>query len=162
MRGGGLLPHGVRIVLVDRSGYWVNARGKRTDRRANGTWTHGSPVWRDGGWRNRRGAPTYRRPNGTWANGRGVKLKAYRDRFRLAGDDERVPWHAVAAPPALAPRGARITLDVPVSSGCLVVDRPLRHTTGAIEILVPHGSVLAGLPTSANVTVLPSDTPCIE
>jgi 3D (Asp-Asp-Asp) domain-containing protein len=162
MRGGGLLPRGVRIVLVDRSGYWVNARGKRTDRRANGTWTHGNPVWRDGGWRNRRGAPTYRRPNGTWSNGRGVKLKAYRDRFRLARDDERVPWHAVAVPPALAPRGARITLDVPVSSGCLVVDRPLRHTSGAIEILVPHGSVVAGLPTSANVTVLPSDTPCVE
>jgi hypothetical protein len=119
-------------------------------------------VWRDGGWRNRRGAPTYRRPNGTWSNGRGVKLMRYRDRFRLARDDERVPWHAVAAPPALAPLGARITLDVPVSSGCLVVDRALRHTTGAIEILVPHGSVLAGLPAQSNVTVLPSDTPCVQ
>lgn len=162
MRGGGLLPNGVRIVLVDRDGYWVNARGKRTDKRANGTWTHGNPVWRDGGWRNRKSAPTYRRPNGTWSNGRGVKLKKYRDRFRLARDDERVPWRAVSAPAALAPRGTRITVDGLVSTGCLFVDRTLRHAAGAIEILVPHGAVLAGLPTSSNVTVLPSDTPCVQ
>ncbi len=162
MRGGGLLPRGVRIVLVDRSGYWVNKQGKRTDKRANGTWTRGNPVWRDGGWRNRRGAPTYKRPNGTWSNGKGVKLRGYRDRFRLARDDERVPWQAVAAPAALAPRGARIAVDGLVSSGCLFVDRILRHAANTIEILVPHGSVLAGLPTRSNVTVLPSDTPCVQ
>jgi 3D (Asp-Asp-Asp) domain-containing protein len=162
MRGGGLLPHGVRIVLVDRSGYWVNARGKRTEKRANGTWTHGKPVWRDGGWRNRKGAPTYRRPNGTWSNGRGVKLRPYRDRFRLARDDERVPWQSVSAPAALAPRGARIAVDGLVSNGCLFVDRVLRHATGVIEILVPHGSVLGGVPTTSNVTVLPPDTPCVR
>ncbi len=144
MRGGGLLPRGVRIVLVDRSGYWVNKQGKRTDRRANGTWTRGNPVWRDGGWRNRKGAPTYRRPNGTWSNGKGVKLRAYRDRFRLARDDERVPWQAVAAPASLAPRGARIAVDGLVSSGCLFVDRVLRHAAHTIEILVPHGSAIAG------------------
>jgi hypothetical protein len=161
-RGGGLLPHGVRIVLVDRSGYWVNARGKRTDKRSNGTWTHGQPVWRDGGWRNRKGRPTYRRPNGTWSNGRGVKLRPYRDRFRLARDDERVPWQAVSAPAAIAPRGARVAVDGLFSNGCLFVDRLLRHAAGTIEILVPHGSVLTGLPTSANVTVLPSDTPCVQ
>lgn len=162
MRGGGLLPRGVRIVLVDRSGYWVNSSGRRTDRRANGAWTHGNPVWRDGGWRNRRGAPTYRRPNGTWSNGRGVKLRAYRDRFRVARDDERVPWQAVAAPTALAPRGARVAVDGLVSTGCLFVDRVLRHAANTIEVLVPHGSDLAGLPTRSNVTVLPSDTPCVQ
>ena len=162
MRGGGLLPRGVRIVLVDRTGFWVNARGKRTTKRANGTWTHGNPVWRDGGWRNRKGAPTYRRRNGTWSNGKGVKLRAYRDRFRLARDDERVPWLAVSAPAAIAPRGARMVVDGLVSTGCLFVDRVLRHSSGVIEILVPRGSVLAGLPTSANVTVLPSDTPCLH
>ena len=33
----------------------------------------------------------------------------------------------------------------------------------AIEVLVPHGAVLiAGLPARADVTVLPSDTPCVE
>ena len=162
MRGGGLLPRGVRIVLVDRSGYWVNKQGKRTVRRANGTWTRGNPVWRDGGWRNRKGAPTYKRPNGTWSNGKGVKLRAYRDRFRLARDDERVPWQAVSAPASLAPRGARIAVDGLVSTGCLFVDRVLRHAANTIEILVPHGSVLAGLPTRSNVTVLPSDTPCVQ
>ncbi len=162
MRGGGLLPRGVRIVLVDHGGYWVNARGKRTDKRANGTWTHGNPAWRDGGWRNRNGGPTYRRPNGTWSNDRGVTLKPYRDRFRLARDDERVPWQAVSVPAAIAPRGARMVVEGLVSTGCLFVDRVLRRAPGAIEILVPHGSVLAGLPTRSNVIVLPSDTPCVQ
>jgi 3D (Asp-Asp-Asp) domain-containing protein len=162
MRGGGVLPGRRRIVLVDRGGWWVNARGKRTDRRANGTWTHGLPVWREGGWRNRRGAPTYQRPNGGWSNGRGVKLHRYHDRFRIARDGERVPWQAVAAPSALAPRGARITVGGLVSTGCLFVDRSLRHTAGALEILVPHGAVLAGLPTRADVTVLPANTPCVQ
>jgi 3D (Asp-Asp-Asp) domain-containing protein len=162
MRGGGLLPARRRIVLVDRGGWWVNARGKRTDRRANGTWTHGLPVWREGGWRNRRGSPTYQRPNGSWSNGRGVTLHRYHDRFRLARDDERVPWQAVAAPSTIAPRGARIAVTGLVSTGCLFVDRSLRHAPGALEILVPHGADLTGLPHQADITVLPANTPCVE
>ena len=162
MRGGGLLPGLRRIVLVDRGGWWVNARGKRTDRRANGTWTHGPPVWRDGGWRNRRGQPTAPRAHGRWSNGRGVRYLHYHDRFRLARDGERVPWQAVSAPAALARRGARITIAGLVSTGCLTVDRTLRHTAGALEVLVPHGAVLTGLPRRADVTVLPPDTPCVE
>lgn len=162
MRGGGMLPGRVRIILIDHGGYWVNARGKRTDRRSNGTWSNGNPVWRDGGWRNRRGAPTYPRPNGTWSNGRGVTLKPYRDRFRLAREGERIPWQAVAAPPGVAPRGARVTIQGLVSAGCLTVDRTLRHTTTALEILVPHGADLTGLPRHGDVTVLPSDTPCVQ
>jgi 3D (Asp-Asp-Asp) domain-containing protein len=162
MRGGGLLPGRQRIVLVDHGGWWVNARGKRTDRRSDGTWTHGLPVWREGGWRNRRGAPTYLRPNGRWSNGRGVTLHRYHDRFRRARDDERVPWQAVAAPSAIAPRGARVAVTGLVSTGCLVVDRPLRHASGALEILVPHGADLAGLPEKADITVLPANTPCVQ
>jgi hypothetical protein len=119
-------------------------------------------VWRDGGWRNRRGQPTAPRTGGRWSNGRGVRLRRYHDRFRLARDGERVPWQAVSAPSALARVGARITIAGLVSTGCLTVDRTLRHTPGAIEVLVPHGTALAGLPTRADVTVLPANTPCVE
>jgi hypothetical protein len=162
MRGGGLLPGLRRIVLVDRGGWWVNASGKRTDRRTNGTWTHGKPVWRDGGWRNRHGQPTAPRAHGRWSNGRGVRFRRYHDRFRLAHDGERVPWQAVSAPATLARRGARITVAGLVSAGCLTVDRTLRRTAAALEILVPHGSVLTGLPRRADITVLPADTPCVQ
>jgi len=162
MRGGGLLPGLRRIVLVDHGGWWVNARGRRTDRRANGTWTNGKPVWRDGGWRNRRDQPTAARSNGRWSNGRGVRFLRYHDRFRLARDGERVPWQAVSAPAAVARLGARIAVTGLVSAGCLTVDRTLRHTAGSIEVLVPHGAVPAGLPARADVTVLPANTPCVE
>jgi hypothetical protein len=119
-------------------------------------------VWRDGGWRNGRGGPTFQRPNGAWSNGRGVRLLRYHDRFRAARDGERVPWQTASAPATLAPRGTRVMVAGLVSTGCLVVDRTLRHTAGSIEILVPHGAALAGLPRRAAVTVLPPDTPCVE
>ena len=73
-----------------------------------------------------------------------------------------MPWQAVSAPASLAPRGARLAVDGLVSTGCLFVDRVLRHAAHTIEILVPHGSAIAGLPARSNVTVLPSDTPCVQ
>jgi hypothetical protein len=154
-RGYGVAKRG-RTVVHAGGGFWVNARGKRTRQRANGSWTNGRPFWRDGGYRNARGAPTWRIRSG-WSNGRGVRRLPYRDRFRLASPDERAPWHAVGVPAGSMPVGAMLRIDALPSQGCFAVTYTLPRGARAIEIAVAQDVSHADLPLESHATALAPD-----
>jgi hypothetical protein len=154
-RGFGALASGRELVFAG-GGFWVNARGRRTDPTLSGGWTHGQPFWRDGGWRNAQGAPTWRRKNGTWTRGRGVRKLRYHDRFRIAQPGERIGWHAVGAPSSLAPAGTRLKLAAFPSVGCFVAEYAAGRGVGTrgLEVVVPLGTDLATLPSTTRAEAI--------
>lgn len=146
-----------RQLVARGGGWWVNAAGRKTMRRADGTWTKGPPKWREGGWRTRKGRPTYRRADGTWAWGVGVRYLRYRDRFRWAKAGEYVPWKSTAAAKTTAPAGTLLQVNGLGSAPCLVVNRAAELPANTIQVVVPAGTDLATLPTLGAATVLAAD-----
>jgi 3D (Asp-Asp-Asp) domain-containing protein len=154
-RAAGVTRGGKTIVPLG-GGWWVNAQGRKTVLRADGTWSRGIPVWRDGGWRTAKGQPTYRRADGTWAMGKGVRYRQYRDRFRLAAADEYRPWRTAWSTRATAPVGTLLAA-TPVldQASCLVVTRAVKGIpANSIRIVVPPETDVTALPQTAPVTVL--------
>jgi len=153
-----------RTTIVARGGgWWVNARGKKTTQRRDGTWTNGRPVWREGGWRTRKGHPTYRLANGRWAHGVGVRYVRYRDRFRVAQPGEFAAWRATGARGTTAPVGTVLALggEGLERAQCLVVNRQARRLpVNTLQIVVPPGTDPATLPQVAPATVLDEASPC--
>ncbi len=147
---------GARRLIFAGGGWWVNAAGARTDQAADGSWTNGSPVWREGGYRNRRGAPTRRLTSGRWSNGRGVVLLPYHERFRLASATEWIAWRSAGAPRALVGVGTLLRIAGLPSTGCLRVDHAAL-SRGVIEVVVPYGTATSALPIQSDVTALPPD-----
>ncbi|MGI9116775.1 MAG: 3D domain-containing protein [Gaiellales bacterium] len=144
-----------KTIVARGGGWWVDARGRRTTLRADGTWSKGAPVWRDGGWRTRRGRPTFKRPDGTWSAGVGVRYLRYHDRFGYARKGQYIPWKTVVSTKATAPIGTLLQLDGIPSASCLVVNQlqPLLPAT-TIQVVVPPGTDPATLPTLSPATVL--------
>lgn len=149
----GTTARGRQLVALG-GGWWVDAAGRKTVLRADGTWSKGAPKWRDGGWRTRRGRPTYRRADGSWAWGVGVRQLAYRDRFRWAKAGEYVPWKSTAAAKATAPAGTLLQVGGLASAPCLVVTRAAELPANTLQVVVPAGTDLATLPTLGPATVL--------
>ena len=144
-----------RTIVALGGGWWVNARGKKTLRKADGTWSKGAPRWRDGGWRTRQGRPTFRRSDGRWAWGKGVRHLRYRDRFRSAQKGEFVPWRTVASTKATAPLGTLLALDNVPPATCLVVNRLFpKLPQRSLQVVVPAGTNPASLPALSPATVL--------
>jgi 3D (Asp-Asp-Asp) domain-containing protein len=151
----GELRDGRRLVFTS-GGWWVNARGKKTKQRADGSWSNGPPVWRDGGYRNRRGQPTRKLHSGHWTHGKGVVLLPYHDRFQIAGAADWIGWRSAGAPKGMVGAGTLLKIDALPAVGCLRVDHTI-HTARTIEVLAPYGTALGSLPVSSTVTALPSD-----
>ncbi len=149
----GTTARGRQLVALG-GGWWVNAAGRKTVLRADGTWSKGAPKWRDGGWRTRKGRPTFRRPDGTWAWGVGVRQLPYRDRFRWATAGEYVPWKSTAAAKTTAPAGTLLQVGGLGAAPCLVVNRAVELPANTIQVVVPPGTDLATLPTLGPATVL--------
>jgi 3D (Asp-Asp-Asp) domain-containing protein len=150
----GVTRNGKTITAVG-GGWWVNARGKRTQLLSDGNWSQGPPVWRDGGWRTKRGRPTFKRPDGTWSAGVGKRYLKYRDRFAYAKKGQYVPWKTVVSTKGTAPLGTLLQLDSIPSAACMVVNQLQPALPAqAIQVVVPPGTDLATLPTLAPATVL--------
>lgn len=144
-----------RMVVALGGGWWVDATGRKTMRKSDGTWTRGAPVWRDGGWRTRAGRPTFKRADGTWARGKGVHYLRYRDRFRFGSEGEHIPWRTIAAAKSTAPLGTLLSLDGVPAATCLVVNRLVATLpTNSIQIVVPAGTDPASLPALSPANVL--------
>jgi 3D domain len=140
-----------RVVLLG-GGFWVNARGRRTDPLPGGGYTNGAPVWREGGWRSSKGRPTWLLGTGRWSHGRGVRFLAYHERFGLVGQATRQPWQTLGVPAGLAPLGSMVRIDALPSLGCVQVSYVLAGTAASVQLVVPEGTNTASLPTAGNAT----------
>lgn len=111
MEGDGIGLNGQRYHISELGqGGWVNARGRRTIATAKG-WSNGRPVWRNGGfWRNAKGAVTYRKANGKWSNGKGKKMVQIPLGIEFSKGPSRdlTFYKSIAVDPNLIPMGSMV------------------------------------------------------
>lgn len=152
----GVTRKGKTIVALG-GGWWVNARGKKTQLGADGTWSKGAPIWRDGGWRTKRGHPTFKTRAGTWTAGVGVRFLRYHDHFSVSKKGEYVPWKTVTSGKATAPLATLLKLDAIPQATCLVVSKYAKNLPAStIQVVVPPYTDPLSLPSMSPTTVLAS------